>query len=89
MMTKKIQMIFVSSMKYFYFHCVLMLLCEFSDGEPHYPSVNKEGKGTASYSIVSKTDSEILLQSETNEAKNGAACLYVIGPYSFYTIPCY
>ena len=66
-----------------------MLQCVFSDGESYYPSVNKEGKGTASYSIVSKTDSEILLQSETNEAKNGAACLYVIGPYSFYTIPYY
>jgi hypothetical protein len=89
MTTKKIQMTFVSLMKYFYFHCVLMLQCVFSDGESHYPSVTKEGKETASYSIMSKTDSEILLQSETSEAKNGAACLYVIGPYSFYTIPCY
>lgn len=83
-MTKKIQMIFVSLMKYFYFHCVLMLLCEFSDGESHYPSVTKEGKETASYSIVSKTDSEILLQSETNEAKNGATFLYVVGSCSLH-----
>lgn len=75
-------------MKYFYFHSVLLQYV-FSDGESHYPSVTKESKETASYSIVSKTDSEILLQSESNEAKNGATCLYVIGSCSFYTIPCY
>ncbi|AQK40396.1 Guanylate kinase 1 [Zea mays] len=60
-----------------------MLHCVFSDGGSHYPSVNKEDKETASYSIVSKTDSEILLQSETNEGKNGAIHLYVIGPIFF------
>jgi len=38
----------------------------------------KEGKETAGYSIVSKTVSEILLQSETNEVKNGAACLLAL-----------
>jgi hypothetical protein len=83
MMTRKIQMIFVSSLKYFYLHSVLMLQCVFSDGEFHYPSVTKEGKETAGYSIVSKTVSEILLQSETNEVKNGAACLYVIAHVPF------
>lgn len=39
---------------------------------------NKEDKETASYSIVSKTDSEILLQSETNEGKNGAIHLLAL-----------
>jgi guanylate kinase len=63
-----------------------MLKCVFSDGGSHFPFSYKE---TTGYSIVSETDSEILLQSETNEAKNGAACLYVIGLCSFYTIPCY
>ncbi|CAL4891963.1 unnamed protein product [Urochloa decumbens] len=38
----------------------------------------KDGKQTASYSIMSKNDSEILLQFETNEAKNGAASLLAL-----------
>jgi len=47
-------------------------------------------KQTASYCIVSKNDSEILLQPDTNEAKNGATSLYVILPLVFFnTIPCY
>ncbi|RLN28652.1 guanylate kinase 1-like [Panicum miliaceum] len=35
-----------------------------------------DGKQTTSYSIVSKHDSEILLQPETDEANNGAASFY-------------
>jgi guanylate kinase len=38
----------------------------------------KDGKQTASYCIVSKHDSEILLQPEPNEAKNGATSLLAL-----------
>ncbi|WVZ90392.1 hypothetical protein U9M48_036699 [Paspalum notatum var. saurae] len=43
-----------------------------NDKEDSDSIFTKEGKETASYYIVSKVDSEILLQSETDEAKNGA-----------------
>lgn len=89
MMTEKILVFFVSLMKSFFFHCVLMLQCVFSDGDSHYPSVTKEGKETAIHSIMSKTDSEILLQSASNEAKNGATCLYAICPFSFTQFSAY
>jgi guanylate kinase len=62
-------------MKYLYFHCVLCLSVCFLMVNPIFHSVTKEGKETASYSIVSKTDSEILLQSETNEAKKWSCML--------------
>ncbi|KAL6622743.1 hypothetical protein ACP70R_032622 [Stipagrostis hirtigluma subsp. patula] len=40
--------------------------------------ITKDGKGkeTASYTIVSRVDSEILLQSETKEAEKGTTSLY-------------
>jgi len=40
-------------------------------------------KQTASYCIVSKNDSEILLQPDTNEAKNGATSLLLPGDVPF------
>lgn len=54
---------------------LLMLQCVISDGKSRCVSVIKDGKATACYSILSKTDSEILLQSDTNEVEKGAASL--------------
>lgn len=38
----------------------------------------KDGKATACYSILPKKDSEILLQSDTNEVEKGAASLLAL-----------
>uniref|UniRef100_A0A0E0BTD6 Guanylate kinase-like domain-containing protein n=1 Tax=Oryza glumipatula TaxID=40148 RepID=A0A0E0BTD6_9ORYZ len=45
------------------------------DHEDSNDSFIKDGKETACYSILSKTNSEILLQSETNEAEKGTTNL--------------
>jgi guanylate kinase len=48
------------------------------DHENSDDSLIKDGKATACYSIVSKTDSRILLQSETSEVEKGAANLVAL-----------
>ena len=62
----------------------LMLWCVFSYSKFGYCQLSRMVKQTASYCIVSKNDSEILLQPDTNEAKNGATSLYVILPLVFF-----
>uniref|UniRef100_A0A0E0FCL6 Guanylate kinase 1 n=1 Tax=Oryza meridionalis TaxID=40149 RepID=A0A0E0FCL6_9ORYZ len=51
------------------------LLSLYDDHEDSNDSFIKDGKETACYSILSKTNSEILLQSETNEAEKGTTNL--------------
>ncbi|KAL5223785.1 hypothetical protein ABZP36_010424 [Zizania latifolia] len=51
------------------------LLCLDDSHEDSNDSLIKDGKAIACYSILSKTNSEILLQSETNEVEKGTASL--------------
>ena len=61
----------------------LMLWCVFSYRKFGYCQLSRMVKQTASYCIVSKNDSEILLQPDTNEAKNGATSFMSSCPWFF------
>lgn len=60
-----------------------MLLCVFSDSKFHYYELSRMTSKLQVTLSCPKMTQEILLQSETNDAKNGATSLYAIWPLLF------